>query len=140
MMKNRRGKPSVFKDQVGYTCKKEYSKEKGVHFHTVFFYDGQQIQKDEYKGDQIGKYWNQLTEEKGSYYNCNRNKKNYKKLGIGMLNHKDAEKRENLDIAVAYLGKDDHQDIAPVKSNKKDRAFVRGTIPKSNGNIGRPRK
>jgi len=79
MMNNRRSKPSVFKDQVGYTCKKEYTKEKGVHFHTVFFYDGQRVQKDEFKGEQICAYWNQLTEDKGSSYNCNRNKKKYKK-------------------------------------------------------------
>ena len=57
-----------------------------------------------------------------------------------MLEHRDIKKRENLDIAVAYLCKDDHQDIALVKSNQKDRAFVRGTIPKSKSNMCRPRK
>jgi len=56
-----------------------------------------------------------------------------------MLDYRDIKKRENLDTSVGYLCKDDHQDIAPVKSNQKDRAFVRGTIPKSKGNIGRPR-
>lgn len=90
-------------------------------------------------GDKIGEYWNELTDGKGSYFNCNREKYKYK--GVGMLNHSDTEKREILDkYVISYLCKDDkQQDISPVKSNSKDRAFVRGTMPKSKGNIGRPR-
>ena len=139
MMNNRRGKPSVFKDQVGYVCLKEYTEKKGVHFHACFIYDGNKVQKDAYKGDQIGEYWKELTDGKGSHFNCNRQK--YKHKGIGMLNHTDTKKREILDKHVtSYLCKDDEkQDVAPVKSNKKDRAFVRGIIPKSKGKVGRPR-
>jgi len=142
MMRNRRSKPSVFKDQVGYVCKKEYTKEKGMHFHAVFFYDGQRVKGDVKKAIDIGDYWKeQITNKKGSYYNCNLNaKEEYgEKNALGMLDYRDIKKRENLDTSVGYLCKDDHQDIAPVKSNQKDRAFVRGTIPKSKGNIGRPR-
>ena len=143
MMNNRRSKPAIFKNQVGYMCKKEYTKDKGIHFHAVFFYDGQKVKNDIKKAIDIGDYWKkQITNKKGSYHNCNINaKEEYaEKNGIGMLEHRDIKKRENLDIAVSYLCKDDHQDIAPVKSNTKDRAFVRGTMPKSKGNIGRPRK
>jgi len=143
MLNNRRSKPSVFKNQVGYVCKKEYTKEKGMHFHTVFFYDGQKVKNDVKKAIDIGDYWKkQITNKKGSYYNCNINaEKVYgEKNAVGMLEHRDTVKRENLDSAVSYLCKDDHQDIAPVKNNQKDRAFVRGTIPKIKGNIGRPRK
>jgi|GEM_PF-3304603 len=59
-----------------------------------------------------------------------------------MLDHKDTQKREILYEHVAsYLYKDDvAQDITSVKGNDKDRAFVRSTIPKSKGKIGRPRK
>ena len=138
MMSNRRGKPTIFKDQVGYTCKKEYTKDRGVHFHAIFFYDGQKVLKDILKAEQIGQYWvNEITKEKGSYHNCNR--KEYKNKGVGILDHKDSKKRENLDIAVSYLCKDDDQDIEPIKTNEKDRAFVRGTIPKSKKKLGRPR-
>jgi hypothetical protein len=141
MMNNRRGKPSIFKDQVGCIIKKEYTEEKGVHFHAAFFFDGNKVQNDYYKGKQIGEYWKQLTQEKrGSYYNCNQDKKSYKELGIGMLDYRDEDKREILDSKViSYLCKDDHQDIQPIKNNDKDRAFVRGTMPKSKGNLGRPR-
>ncbi len=137
MFNNKRSN-SIFQDQVGYVCKKEYTKERGMHFHTYFFFDGQKVQKSSFKAEQIGKYWSKhITEEKGSYYNCHRKK--YKNDGIGMLEHTDEEKRKNLDGAISYLCKDE-QDIEPLKTNKKERAFTRGTLPRSKGNVGRPRK
>ncbi len=58
-----------------------------------------------------------------------------------MLNHTDTEKREMVDkYVISYLHKDDDkQSLEPVKNNKNDRAFVRGTMPKSKGKVGRPR-
>lgn len=139
MFNNMRSKPSVFKDKVGYICKREYTKDKGVHFHTLFIYDGQKVQKDAFKGTQIGEYWKQITKDKGTSHNCNLNK--YKRKGIGMLDHRDSDKRKILGKEViSYLCKDDiKQDIRAIKENKKDRAFTGGTIPKSKGNVGRPR-
>jgi hypothetical protein len=138
MFNNMRSKPSIFKDKVAYICKKEYTEDKGLHLHALIVYDGQKVQKDAFKGDEIGKYWNdEITKGKGSYHNCNRNK--YEKNGIGMLDHRDTEKRKILDEKViSYLCKDE-QDIGVLKENKKDRAFTRGTLPKSKGNMGRPR-
>ena len=139
MVNNRRGKPSVFDNLVGYMCKKEYTEAKGMHFHPMFFFDGQKVLNDVMKAEQIGEYWvDNITKGNGSYHNCNRNK--YKNNGVGMLEHNDSIKRANLDKAVSYLCKDDHQDIQPVKSNERDRAFTRGTLPKSKSNAGRPRK
>jgi hypothetical protein len=142
MMNNRRSKPSIFKDMVGHIGKKEYTKDRGVHFHAIFFYDGQKVLKDILKAEQIGKYWaKEITKEKGSFHNCNRNRDKYIFPGVGILDHKDSKKRENLDIAVSYLcKKDDYQDIETIKTNEKDRAFVRGTIPKSKKKLGRPRE
>ena len=138
MLNNRRSKPTIFKNQVGYVCKKEYTEDRGVHFHTFFFYNGQKVLNSTLKAEEIGKYWGKhITEEKGSYHNCHRNK--YNNDGIGMIDHTDNDKRKNLDTAILYLCKD-AQDIAPIKENKNDRAFTRGTMPKSKGKIGRPRK
>jgi hypothetical protein len=140
MMNNRRGKPSVFRALVGYVHKKEFSKDKGVHIHGLLLYDGQAIQKDAFKAQQLCKHWDEdITKGKGSSHNCNRNA--YERKGIGMLEHSDKEKRKILDDNVlSYLCKDDYQDIAPVKGNKNSRAFVRGTLPKTGQNkIGRPR-
>lgn len=136
MFNNRRSN-SIFQDQVGYVCKKEYTKEKGIHFHTYFFFDGQKIQKSSFKAKQIGELWdNNITRGKGSHHNCHLNE--YINNGIGMLEHTDEEKRKNLDDAISYLCKDE-QDIEPLKTNKKERAFTRGTLPRSKGNVGRPR-
>jgi len=137
LLNNRRSKPSIFEHNVGYVCKREYTKDKGVHIHAFFMFDGQKVQKSAFKADQIGKYWKEdITKEKGSYHSCHRTE--YTNNGIGMLEHKDAEKRENLDKAIAYISKDE-QSIESISDNKKDRAFTRGTITKSKGNIGRPR-
>ena len=54
-----------------------------------------------------------------------------------MLDHTDIDKRKNLDNALAYLSKDE-QHIDAISDNK-ERSFVRGTMPKSKGNMGRPR-
>lgn len=137
LFNNMRSKPTVFKDKVGYVCKKEHTEDKGVHFHVAIVYDGNKVQKDAFKGDEIGKYWEQLTHKKGSFHNCNRNK--YEQNGVGMLDYKDVDKRKILDEKViSYLCKDE-QNIIPDTSNKKDRAFTRGVIPKSKGKSGRPR-
>jgi len=145
MMSNRRGKPSIFSNQVGYMIMKEYTPKKGVHFHTAFMYDGQKVLKDINKATDIGKYWKEeITDNEGLYFSCNQKKEKYKNLGIGVISHDDTEKRENLiEHAISYLGKDDKkQDIAQVKTEDKNiRAFIRGTIPKKKkANIGRPRK
>lgn len=136
LLNNRRSKPKIFEHNVGYTIKKEYTENKGVHLHGFFYFDGQMVQKDVHKADEIGNYFvNDITKGKGTYYNCNRN--NYPEHGIGMLDHRDTEKRKHLDKAMAYLSKDE-QHIDSL-SDKKERSFVRGTIPKSKGNMGRPR-
>ncbi len=140
MQNNERGKPSLFKNLVGKIALKEHTEKKGVHYHTLLFFDGQQVQQDAHLGDMIGEYWNnEITQGKGSYHNCNRNKYRYK--GVGMLNHTDIEKREILDKYVAsYIYKDDEeQDIKAEKNNENDRAFTRGTMPKEKSTSGRPR-
>jgi len=138
MFNNMRSKRSIFEDKVGYICKREYTKDKGIHVHSIFIFDGQKVQKDGFKAKQIGDYWKQITGEKGSYHSCHSN--SYKENGIGMLDHRDYDKRKILDEKViSYLCKDE-QSIEPLKGDKNDKAFTRGTLPKSKGNIGRPRK
>lgn len=136
LMNNTRNNQTVFGGLVGHISKREYTEDKGAHIHEVLFFDGQKVQKDVFKADQIGKYYvDKITKGKGTYYNCNRN--SYSEHGIGMLNHNDIEKRKNLDKALAYLSKDEQ--LIKV-DDKKIKSIVRGTIPKSKGNVGRPRK
>lgn len=137
LLNNRRNN-STFDNNVGYVLKTEYGENRDIHFHSYFFYDGQKVQKDMIKGEDIGKYWSEnITNKQGTYYNCNRN--DYKdNHAIGMLDYRDTEKRRKLDNAMAYLVKDE-QSIEALKENKKDRAIRRGTMPREKGNMGRPR-
>lgn len=142
MMSNRRSKQSIFKDNVGYICKKEDTPDRGVHFHTVFFYDGQKVMQDVHKAKQIGQYWSSdIRKKEGHYHNCNlkADKKYGENNGIGMLDYKDTEKRKNLDKAIGYMCKDT-QNIEVTTDSKKNRSIVRGTMPKAKSNKGRPRK
>jgi len=142
LLGNRRNKQSIFKDNVGYICKKEETSDRGVHFHTIFFYDGQKVMHDVHKAKQIGEYWSKdIRKGKGHYNNCNlsADKKYGEKNGIGMIDYKDKKKRENLDVAIGYMCKD-VQKIEEDTDSKKNRSIVRGTLPKDKSNKGRPRK
>ena len=140
LLDNRRGKPSIFQDQVGYVVKYENAPDKGPHAHALFLYDGQHVQKDAYIGDQIGKYWSEnITAGKGVHHNCNRDKDKYKDCGIGMINHADSAKRENLlNHVVPYMLKAD-QSIDDLRENGRERAITKGITPKPKSGAGRPR-
>ena len=134
-LSNRRNN-SVFDNNIGYIFKIEEGVDKGIHIHALILFNGNNVQNDKFKGDQLGQYWKKITNGKGSYHNCNRN--NYKDNATGMLDYRDIEKRRNLDKAMEYLAKDD-QRVEALKENKKDRIIRRGTLPKEKGNKGRPR-
>jgi len=141
LFNNTRSKPTIFKNIVGHVVKREYTKDKGVHIHALFIFDGQKVHKDKLKAKQIGEYWSkEITKSKGAYHNCNMNE--YKQSGVGILDYKDENKREILDeMVISYLCKDE-QKIEDIKidSKKKDRSFTRGIISKKKSNSGRPRK
>ena len=140
MLDNRRSNKNVFGNNLGYVIKKEVSDNGNLHLHALFLEDGNKVQKAAYKADQIGQYWSEnITKGKGCYENCNR--RNYENNGIGIIDYKDKEKVNNLkEHVVSYFYKADEQSITPIKTNPKDRAIVRGTIPKPKSNAGRPRK
>ncbi|PRM88644.1 YagK/YfjJ domain-containing protein [Aliarcobacter cryaerophilus] len=140
LLDNRRSKPSIFKDNVGYIAKLEYTKSKGAHLHTIFLFDGNKVQKDAYKAKQIGDYWsNNITDGKGLYHNCNLN--DYGDThAIGMIEYSDTNKIDLLkNNVVSYLAKDE-QDVKNAKAGNIV-AFRRGLMPKkSDVKMGRPRK
>lgn len=141
LLNNRRGKPKIFKHNIGYTEMVEHTEKKGIHFHTAFIFDGQKVSKDQIKGEQLGVHWrDNITKGAGIYYNCNRNDYG-EHHGIGMLDHKDIEKRKNTDEALAYLCKDDKdQNIQKVNTNNTTiKQFRRGRMPQSASKQGRPR-
>lgn len=141
LLNNRRTKPSIFENMVGYIAKREYTEDKGPHIHSVFIYDGQKIRKDAHMGDQIGQYWkNEITDGKGIYHNCNREKDTYTECALGLIEHTDDAKRMVLkEKAIAYLCKEE-QSIDPLKQSGSERSFTRGIAPRKKSNVGRPRQ
>ena len=126
----------LFKHLYGYVIKVEEGPLRGLHTHVVLYFLGSEVQKHEHLGDLIGRYWvEQITEGRGSYFNCNRVR--YKHMGVGVIEHDDHDKRQHLRQRVlGYLFKDDqHVRI------KDRRVFRRGEMPGLSAvPMGRPRR
>lgn len=99
-----------------------------MHFHLIVFYKGSKRCKDVYLVKALGEYWEKITDNRGNYWNCNANKDDYWRLGIGMLARDDAEKRKILtEDVVSYLVKSEQSLRA--KKLGKGKCFVRGIMP-----------
>lgn len=124
---------------LGFACKLEYGHLKGFHFHLLVFYDGARYRKDIVLANLIGKHWAEvITNGRGMYHNCNKNKGKYKRLGIGVINHYESDLIYNLKLYVAeYLVKIDYWvRLMP----ECGRVFFRGNMPKIEASRrGRPR-
>lgn len=125
---------------AGFAYRVEYGLEKNFHIHAMIFLDGSKVLEDVTIARLIGEHWESIiTEGKGLCWNCKANKNSYKSLGIGMINHFDAELRENLKKAAIYLTKIDFYIKLVTPGNW--RTFGKGNMPKQkNSKQGRPRK
>ena len=140
---NNRRSNKLFKNWVGYIAKLEYGVDHGYHWHLIIFLDGQKVKHDSYVAHEIGRYWQTtVTENKGLFFNCNakafeNRRYAYKRIGIGMINHDDVNKRHILvhDV-IAYLCKKEQH----LKTPTNDRVFSKGEQPRHKSAAGRPRK
>jgi len=136
-LKNKRPELGV----VGYVWKLEYGREKGHHYHMMFFLDGAKVRQDIVIAKLIGEYWNNvITQGKGVYYNCNGNKTRYRHCGVGMIHYSEAEKLRSLkEMAAIYLTKADRYVSACMPGD--NRTFGKGNSPKvGERSVGRPRE
>ncbi|MEN6082864.1 YagK/YfjJ domain-containing protein [Chromobacterium piscinae] len=106
---NNRRHNKIFQHCIGWIWKIEFTNKCNYHCHCLFLYDADAVRSDIYYSNKIGRYWvKNITREKGTYYNCNRYKNQYKRLGIGKINLNDAEELGNLNNSViSYLIKED---------------------------------
>lgn len=98
----------IFRHVLGTVWKLEYGPDRGFHYHTLFFLDGNKSRSGINICEQFGEYWvSAITEGKGTYFNCNARPERYEKPGVGMVKYDDILKQEGLKRAVEYLTKID---------------------------------
>ncbi len=96
------------KGLVGYVWKLEFAPEKSWHYHMILFLDGQASREDVTIARMVGDHWEAVTEGRGMYYNCNARKESYTNQGIGLIDHRDMDRRNGLRQAARYLVKTDY--------------------------------
>jgi hypothetical protein len=123
---------------TGFVAKLEYGFLKGYHFHVLVFLNGHRHQQDVLIGKQMGEHWSaSITEGRGLSFNCNAVAARYRKLGIGMINYDDGDKRTNLmEKVVPYLTKTDFW----LRFQPGGKTFFKGLMPRPPLKTGRPRK
>ena len=122
---------------VGYIAKLQFAHDKGYHLHALIFMKGSESQKDVFLAQKLGELWNEVTQDRGVYFNCNAEK--YKDRGIGMIAHGNAVQRDLLKhIVLGYFFSERQQVL--VKKNAKDRTLFLSHPPSSNVRTGRPRR
>ena len=93
---------------VGYVWKTEWGLQRGFHHHVLVLLNGQAVCADIRIADDLCMRWkHQITNGRGCFENCNKNKEQYRRCGIGMLNRNDEEKWGFLAEATRYLTKQD---------------------------------
>ena len=107
----------------------------GLHCHLLLIYNGDKLQNDWFLGDAVGKCWVEITDDIGTYYNCNtkQHKAPYKRkgtLGIGRIHKKNPVEVDNAMHAGEYL-------VRPEKYEQRlkvwlpdMRSFGHGNLPK----------
>lgn len=90
---------------VGFAWVMEQTKNENLHFHAVFYVNGQFSLQYYPVYLQIEALWKYITQEQGYCYDCNRYKKDYKVQALKMINHYDNQAREALLYALSYLAK-----------------------------------
>ena len=139
---NMRNQP-LFNHLVSYVAKLEYAPDKSWHYHVIFFFNGQLVQRDCWLSQQIGNYWNTvITRGIGVYYSANLHHEDYLFNGIGMIEHQDTQKINHLKLTAQYLTKidDNIQGIHLTNDGSRTiRTFFMSEYQPKQKNKGRPR-
>lgn len=140
---NNRRCNKILKKIIAYIVKFEHGIRKGYHAHLILFLNGKKYSNDSYYATYCTKYWVKLTNGKGCTYNCNLSKNKYRKLGIGLINYHDKEKRDNLMICLQYLCKAEQFFIFKRLGAAKFKRLQKSLAPviiEGKAKAGRPRK
>jgi hypothetical protein len=131
---------SAFGHLTGYIWHLEWAFRTGYHWHVMLFFDGSKTLRDGYIAALVGNYWvRAIAEGRGRFHNCNANKNGYRRLGIGMISHDDAEKRSVLEGKVLeYLTTVD--ELAQPRVPRGTKVFGTSHMPDDHPGTGRKRR
>ena len=93
---------------VGYAIKFEYGVKRGVHMHTVLFFDGSRVRQDVTIAKAIGEHW-KASVTGGTYSNCN-SPEHVKRMhypAVGTFHELDERTLKGLEHIANYLTKQD---------------------------------
>lgn len=125
---------------LGYIWKLEFGVDRRFHTHITFIFNGAVHQRDISLGIALGEVWKDMSDNNGSYFNCQVRREEYQRWGtdgIGMVHYSDTTKRINLINALSYLTKLDTQILAILPAGR--RTFGRMEISCTPSRRGRPR-
>lgn len=92
---------------VGYLWKLQFSKQKGYHYHCIFFIDGNTVQRHTDYAEIIGQYWKTMTENRGYFLNCINDLIEHRRFSIGLIQYDDHNALDTLEQALFYICKQD---------------------------------
>jgi hypothetical protein len=126
----------LFKKMTGYIWSIEQGADKGFHMHVAFFFDGSEVCQDIVVAKLIGEeLWvDRVTQGWGTYYNCNRHKERYDKVGIGTIHRDNEEECLNAIRCMQYLPKggeflDRDDQYLRIKHKERMHTFGTGQAP-----------
>ncbi|MCX4146892.1 MULTISPECIES: inovirus-type Gp2 protein [Paraburkholderia] len=135
----------LFEHMTGYILKLERSDDGPLHFHCLFFFDGQKVQNIKYWVKRIERYWKKITQDCGYVHNCHINPKKDEleqkgRWAVGQINGNNrAQVGKLARYAEWYFTKDGQR--VRVKPKVKSRLLTMGIVRKKRlGGPGRPRK
>lgn len=132
---NQRGAgKNVFENMIGYVMKMERSDDGPLHFHCIFFFDGQKLQSVKYIVKKIEAYWKVITERRGYVHNCHINPKRDElekadKWVVGKIRGNDKVKLGQLTRYVTWYFAKDEQRVR-AKPKVKSRLLTMGLMKK----------
>lgn len=104
---------AMFNHMLGYIFKVEYGVDRGIHIHSILFFNGAKRNGANHIGHakQIGEYWkNMITQGRGTYWNVNARIEHYRQkgiCGIGLIHWHECDLQANLlDMVIHYVCKE----------------------------------
>lgn len=94
---------------IGYAWVMEFTYNHGLHFHAVFYLNGQKKRNSYSSARYIADEWREITSGDGIFDNC-QSKKYHRVNGRRNIHHLDHEGYKNLAFILSYLAKEEQKD------------------------------